>query len=76
MWKVADGDPDQAEGYEEPGRNVGAPAPGATHCSKMHNCVAPLRADTTMRVSTPGRQCSDSIAQGSLAFIELALSRR
>jgi hypothetical protein len=37
---------------------VGAPAPGAIHCSNMHNFAAPLLAETSMRVSTPGRQVS------------------
>src|SRR4029079_4166530 len=52
----------------------GVPMPGATHCSKMHSCAAPLTAETTMRVSTPGRQCSCGIDIGSLIFMEQALS--
>src|SRR5437667_9227576 len=40
----------------------------------MHNCVAPLLADTSMRVSTPGRQCSGGMSLGSTTIIEFALS--
>src|SRR5258708_1756079 len=40
----------------------------------MHNCVAPILADTSMRVSTPGRQCSGGMSLGSTTIMELALS--
>jgi hypothetical protein len=40
----------------------------------MHNCVAPLLADTSMRVSTPGRQYSGAMSLGSTTIIEWALS--
>src|SRR5439155_498676 len=39
----------------------------------MHNCVAPLLADTSMRVSTPGRQCSGGMSLGSTTIIEFVL---
>src|SRR5215831_10419888 len=48
---------------------VGAPAPGATHCSKMQSCAAPLAAATIMRVSTPSRQCSGTAVAGSLMIM-------
>src|SRR6185437_10383148 len=51
---------------------VGAPVPGAIHCSKMHNCAAPLLAEATMRVSTPGRHCSSGVSWGSLTFMKFA----
>jgi hypothetical protein len=35
----------------------------------MHNCAAPLSAETSMRVSTPGRHCSSGLSLGSLTFM-------
>ena len=37
---------------------VGAAAAGASHCSNMQSCVAPLQAETCIRVSTPARHSS------------------
>jgi hypothetical protein len=34
---------------------VGAPWPGSHHCSNAQSWVAPLRAETTICVMTPGR---------------------
>src|SRR5689334_58302 len=48
---------------------VGAPAPGATHCSKIQSCDAPVAAETIMRVSTPSRQCSGTAVAGSLMIM-------
>src|SRR5215475_4435632 len=53
---------------------VGAPAPGATCCSNMHNCVAPFMADASIRLCTPGRQVSHS--GGLMTCIEIFLSLR
>jgi hypothetical protein len=36
----------------------------------MHSCAAPLLADTSMRVSTPGRQCSGGVSLTSLSFMK------
>src|SRR3954452_25020018 len=52
---------------------VGAPAPGAIHCSKMHNCAAPLLAATSMRLSTPSRHGSGSASLMSTTIIGLSL---
>src|ERR1700694_2134807 len=55
---------------------VGAPVPGAIHCSKMHNCAAPLLAETSMRVSTPGRHCSGGMSLLSTTIIERPFTHR
>jgi hypothetical protein len=39
----------------------------------MHNCAAPLLADTSMRVSTPGRQYSGGMSLTSLSFMKFGL---
>ena len=51
---------------------VGAPLPGAIHCSKMQSCVAPFAAETRMLVSTPGRHCSGGVSRGSMICIGCA----
>lgn len=38
---------------------VGAPTVGATHCSNMQSCLAPLRTETCICVFTPVRQTSN-----------------
>src|ERR1700751_5175714 len=50
-------------------RCVGAPLPGATHCSNRHRAVAPFRAETVIRVSTPGRQNSGGASFRSLIIM-------
>ncbi len=39
---------------------VGAPTVGATHCSNMQSCLAPLLAETCICVFTPARQSSNA----------------
>src|SRR6185503_15377827 len=53
---------------------VGAPLPGATHCSKMQRLAAPFSAENSMRVSTPGRQCSTGLSLGSQIFMAKLLA--
>jgi hypothetical protein len=38
----------------------------------MHNCAAPLLAETSMRVSTPGRHASGEASLMSLTLMKFA----